>query len=58
MAQAMSRMTTVRIAVARSVSTPLIPIFANIAVRAAKNADSKAEYPPHRPLILMIKRLR
>ncbi len=40
--QAKSSITTVRIAVARSVSTPLMPIFANIAVNAAKNADSKA----------------
>jgi hypothetical protein len=33
---------TVLIAVAKSVSTPLIPTFANMAVSAAKKADSKA----------------
>lgn len=36
------KMTTVRMAVAKSVSTPLIPILAKIAVRAAKSAASKA----------------
>jgi len=38
----MTRMTTVLIAVARSVSTPLMPTFAKIAVRAANKAASKA----------------
>ncbi len=42
MPQARIKMTTVRIAVAKSVSTPFIPILAKMAVRAAKNADSKA----------------
>jgi hypothetical protein len=41
-AHAMTRMTTVLIAVARSVSTPFIPTFANMAVRAAKKAENKA----------------
>ena len=40
---ARTRITTVLIAVARSVSTPRIPTFANIAVKAAKSADSKAK---------------
>ena len=40
--QAKIKMTTVRIAVARSVSTFLIPIFAKIAVNAAKKAENKA----------------
>jgi hypothetical protein len=40
--QAKRRMTMVRIAVARFESTPLMPIFARIAVIAAKNADNKA----------------
>jgi hypothetical protein len=35
-------MTTVRIAVARSEFTSFNPIFAKIAVRAAKTADNKA----------------
>jgi hypothetical protein len=35
-------MITVLIAVAKSVSTPLIPIFAKIAVTAAKKAESNA----------------
>src|ERR1700694_3666494 len=41
-AQAMTRITTVRMAVARSVSTPLMPTLAKMAVSAAKNAESKA----------------
>ena len=41
-AHAITNITTVLIAVARSVSTPLIPTFAKIAVRAAKNAASNA----------------
>lgn len=36
------KITTVLIAVARSVSTPLIPILAKMAVSAAKKAASKA----------------
>jgi len=40
--QAKTKMTTVRIAVAKSVSTFLIPIFAKMAVNAAKKADNKA----------------
>ena len=35
--------TAVRMSVARSESTPSKPILANIAVRAAKTADSKAQ---------------
>ena len=42
MPQAINRITTVRIAVARSVLTPLMPIFAKMAVSAAKKADSNA----------------
>jgi hypothetical protein len=38
----MNRITTVRIAVARSESTPLIPTFAKTAVSAANNAESNA----------------
>jgi hypothetical protein len=41
-AHAINKMTTVLIAVARSVSIPLIPIFAKIAVSAAKSAESNA----------------
>jgi hypothetical protein len=41
--QASIRITIVLIAVARSVSTPRIPTFANIAVNAAKRADNKAK---------------
>jgi hypothetical protein len=40
--QARMRMTTVRMAVARSESTPLTPTLAKMAVRAAKKAESKA----------------
>lgn len=39
---AINKMTTVLMAVARSVFTPLIPTFAKIAVKAAKNAESNA----------------
>jgi hypothetical protein len=42
MPHARINMTTVLIAVARSVSTPLIPILAKIAVSAAKKAESNA----------------
>jgi hypothetical protein len=41
-AQASSKITTVLTAVAKSVSTSLIPIFARMAVSAANNADNKA----------------
>src|ERR1035437_3112538 len=40
--QANTKMTTVRIAVAKSVSTFLIPILAKMAVNAAKKADNNA----------------
>ncbi len=42
MPHARIKITTVLIAVAKSVSTPLIPTFAKMAVRAAKKAESKA----------------
>lgn len=40
--QASSKIITVLIAVAKSVSTPFIPTFAKMAVSAAKKAESKA----------------
>jgi hypothetical protein len=42
MVHAINKIKIVRIAVAKSELIPLIPIFARIAVRAAKKADSKA----------------
>lgn len=41
-ARASTNITTVRIAVAKSVSTHWIPIFAKMAVRSAKKAESQA----------------
>ncbi|MNS31167.1 hypothetical protein D3C72_632140 [compost metagenome] len=40
--QAKNKITTVLIAVAKSLSIFLIPILAKMAVKAAKNADNKA----------------
>ena len=42
MPQAINRITTVLIAVAKSVSTPLMPTFAKMAVSDANKAESKA----------------